>query len=711
MSLQTQVQTSLQPTDTALACFVIAANYLGVKVTTDVLAERCGGCTADMQMLVQLAKSFKFKAKIMTTKLENLPNIPIPAIVRMIDGHFAVMGWNDGKSVFVSDPTRDRPVALPVEEFATEWSGELVVFTQKFDWRRIVKKYNLDWFYSVILHYKRYFAEVFAASFFLQVFGLVVPLFTQVIIDKVLGNNGISTLDILAGSLVVLSVFQCGLSILRTYLLTHTTNKLDVILGSRLFRHLSALPLPYFEHRRVGDTMMRVGALASIREFLTGTAITVVLDVLFSVVFIAVMFYFSAPLTWLSLAIVPAYVFLNVVVTPIFRQRLEAVWAAGAENNAFLIETVTGMHTVKSLALEPQFVHRWEQLLARYVGKNFDCAKLGITINNSAGVLQLLSSMSILWMGGHMVMDGELTLGQLIAFQMLAGQANTPLLTLIGMWQNFQQTVLSMDRLSDILNTRAEPVLARVQPNTPPLEGAVAFEKVSFRYRLDLPEVLHDISFQVPPGTKVGIVGRSGSGKSTLTKLIQHMYIPEQGRVLLDGHDIAGLPPGWLRAQIGVVLQENYLFNSSVRDNIALTRPSASMAEVIEAAKVAGAHEFILELPEGYDTKVGERGTALSGGQRQRVAIARALLTNPRILIFDEATSALDYESERIIMENLGQISKGRTLFMIAHRLSTVAHCDIIAVLDKGRLVEAGNHSQLLAAKGLYHYLYEQQEG
>jgi len=711
MSLDIQVRTEGQIEASAVACFVTAAGYLGVNVSEETINQHRGKDPADIQLLIKLAKIYKFKAVIMTTQVEKLPSIPIPMIAHMTDGHFAVLGWNDDNNVFVSDPTLERPLAMPIEEFAAQWSGELVVFTQKFDWRRIVKKYNLDWFYSVILHYKRYFAEVFVASFFLQLFGLVVPLFTQVIIDKVLGSHGISTLDILAGTLFVLSFFQCGLSILRTYLLTHTTNKLDVILGSRLFRHLSALPLPYFEHRRVGDTMMRIGALSSIREFLTGTAITVVLDVVFSIVFVAVMFYFSAPLTWLSLAIVPFYIVLNVVVTPIFRKRLEAVWATGAENNAFLIEAVTGMQTIKSLALEPQFVHRWEHLLSRYVSKTFDSAKLGITINSSAGVLQLISSMSILWMGGHMVMDGALTLGQLIAFQMLAAQANAPILTLIGMWQNFQQTVLSIERMSDILNTRAEPVLAKVRPDVPGIKGEVTFKEVSFRYRLDMPVVLKDISFHVPAGTRVGIVGRSGSGKSTLTKLIQRMYIPEQGQMLIDGQDIGAMPAGWLRSQIGVVLQENYLFNSSVRDNIALTRPSASMAEVIAAAKVAGAHEFILELSEGYDTKVGERGTALSGGQRQRVAIARTLLTNPRIMIFDEATSALDYESERIIMDNLDEICAGRTLFMIAHRLSTVQHCDVIAVIDRGCLVEAGTHEQLIAAQGLYHHLYLQQEG
>ncbi len=695
---------------TALTCFSIAASYLEVKVEPEILAARWQGEEA-LLFLQKLAKDYRFQAQAKRVKIEELPGIPIPAIARMKDGHFVVVGWNNEKHVFVSDPLQEKPVAVPVEEFAAEWTGELLLFTRKFDWQRVIRKYNLKWFYAVIMHYKQYFAEVFAASFFLQLFGVVVPLFTQVIVDKVIGNNGVSTLDILALVLLVLSVFQCGLGILRTYILTHTTNKLDVILGTRLFRHLSALPMPYFEHRRVGDTMMRVGALASIREFLTGTAITVILDVIFSVVFIAVMFTFSPLLTWVALAVVPFYLAMNVFVTPLYQKRLETMWEAGAANNAFLVEAVTGMHTIKALALEPQFVHKWENLLARYVGKTFDTAKLGIGINGGASVIQVLSSMSILWVGGHLVMDGKMTLGQFIAFQMLAAQATSPLLTLIGMWQQVQQSALSMERLSDILNTKAEPVLAPVRPDAPPLRGEIVFENIAFRYRLDLPPVLENISFQVPPGAKVGIVGRSGSGKSTLTKLIQHMYIPDSGRVLVDGMDIATVPPYWLRSQIGVVLQENYLFNGSVRDNIALSRPSASMSEVIAAAQIAGAHEFILELPEGYDTKVGERGASLSGGQRQRVAIARALLINPRVLIFDEATSALDYESERIIMDHLGQICAGRTFFMIAHRLSTVQNFDAIAVLDHGRLVEAGTHDQLMALQGLYYHLYLQQEG
>ena len=697
--------------DTGLACFVVAMAHMGTPVKEADLREKIGDQLAELPILMQLARQYSYKAVCIRKTIAELKEVEIPAIARLLDGAYVMVGWNDDKNVFLADPLRSAPYAQPLAEFAERWSGELLVFTSGFDWRRMVKKYNLEWFFSVIKRYKPYWRDVFFASFFFQFFGLLAPLFTQVIIDKVLSNNGVSTLNILGIALITLSLFQCGMGILRTYLLTHTTNKLDVVFGARLFRHLVTLPLPYFEHRRVGDTMMRIGTLSGIREFLTGTALTVVLDVLFSVVFLGVMLWFSPTLTLLSMAIIPAYIFMNLVVTPAYKKRLEAVWATGAENNAFLVETVTGIQTVKALAVEPQFISRWESLLAQNVSKGFDSARLGIGINSVTGVLQLISSLSIFWLGGHMVMERSMTLGQLIAFQMLAAQANGPLLTLVGMWQSFQQTALSVERLGDILNNRPERILAPYRQDAPPLGGRVEFEKVVFRYRLDFPPVLSEVSFIATPGLKLGIVGRSGSGKSTMTKLIQNLYQPESGRVLIDGLSVLEVPPTWLRSQIGVVLQENFLYNASVRDNIALAHPGAMMEEVVRASVIAGAHEFILELPEGYDTKVGERGASLSGGQRQRIAIARALLANPRILIFDEATSALDYESERIIMENMDEISAGRTLFVVAHRLSTVKHCDVIMVLDKGRLVEQGSHAELMAIEGgLYRYLYEQQE-
>ena len=380
-------------------------------------------------------------------------------------------------------------------------------------------------------------------------------------------------------------------------------------------------------------------------------------------------------------------------------------------NNAFMVESITNIETIKALAVEPQFVNKWENLLARYVRTTFENAKFNLFINGFSGIVKTTITMAILWYGGHMVMNGEFTLGQLIAFQMISRQALGPMTKLLTMWPQVQQVGLALERIGDILNTPMEPIVQEMgKRGEQRIDGAIEFTDVSFRYRVDLPLVLKNINLTVLPGQKIGIVGRSGSGKSTLTNLVQNLYIPEAGSIVVGGIDTKEANLSWLRGQIGVVMQENYLFNSSVRDNIAISRPTATMDEIIRAARLAGAHDFILELKEGYDTKVGERGDSLSGGQRQRVAIARALLANPPILIFDEATSALDYESERIILNNMGAIGAQRTMLIIAHRLSAVRRCDKIIVIDKGEIVESGTHDQLLALGGLYRYLYDQQE-
>ena len=498
---------------------------------------------------------------------------------------------------------------------------------------------------------------------------------------------------------------------LKTYVLNHTTNKLDAILGTRLFRHLIALPLPYYESRRVGDTMLRVGALGSIREFLTGTGLMTTLDVFFSVVFVAFMFWYSVPLTLIALITIPLYMVQNIWAIPIIKRKISAMWGANAANNAFMIESITNIETVKALAVEPQFVNKWENLLARYVRMSFEYSKFQLFVNGFSSLVQAGITMAILWYGGHMVMNGEFTLGQLIAFQMISRQALGPMTKLLTMWPQVQMVGLALERIGDILNTPIEPVVQEMgKRGAPRIDGGIEISDVSFRYRVDLPLVLQNINLSVLPGQKIGIVGRSGSGKSTLTNLVQNLYIPEAGSIVIGGVNTREANLSWLRGQIGVVMQENYLFNSSVRDNIAVSRPTATMDEIIRAARLAGAHEFILELKEGYDTKVGERGDSLSGGQRQRVAIARALLANPPILIFDEATSALDYESERIILNNMNAIGANRTMLIIAHRLSAVRHCDKIIVIEKGQIVESGTHDQLLALGGLYRYLYDQQE-
>jgi subfamily B ATP-binding cassette protein HlyB/CyaB len=512
--------------------------------------------------------------------------------------------------------------------------------------------------------------------------------------DKVLVHRALSTLDVIAIGLLVVTVYEVVLSGLRSYVFAHTTSRIDVELGARLFRHLMNLPLAYFQARRVGDSVARVRELENIRAFLTGSSITVVLDVLFSVVFIGVMFFYSFWLTLVVLASLPLYFLLSLIITPLLRARLNEKFDRGAENQAFLVEAIAGIDTLKSAAVEPQMQRRWENQIAAYVAASFSSTTMSTLANEGVNLIGKLVTVLTLWLGARLVIEGQMTVGQLIAFNMLAARVAQPIMRLAQLWTDFQQTGISIQRLGDILNAPTE--LSGAKSSLPPIAGHIRFEHVHFRYRPDGPEVLSDINLEIAPGEVIGVVGRSGSGKSTLTKLVQRLYVPERGRVLIDGLDLALADASSLRRQIGVVLQDNVLFNRSVRDNIALADPGAPMERVIAAAKLAGAHEFILELPEAYDTEVGEHGSTLSGGQRQRIAIARALMSEPRILIFDEATSALDYQSEQVIQNNMRAICQGRTVIIIAHRLSAVRQASRIVVLDHGRIVEAGTHAELL---------------
>jgi subfamily B ATP-binding cassette protein HlyB/CyaB len=470
-----------------------------------------------------------------------------------------------------------------------------------------------------------------------------------------------------------------------------------------------ALPIAYFEARRVGDSVARVRELENVRSFLTGSAVTLVIDLLFTVVFLAVMFYYSAVLTWIVIGAFPFYIGLSLLVTPMFRRRLDEKFKRGAENQAFLVESVTGVETVKAMSVEPQMQRRWEEQLAAYVRASFASATLGNIATQIATLINKLTIAFTLFFGARLAIDGALTVGELVAFNMLAARVNSPVLRLAQLWQDFQQVSISIDRIGDILNSQPEPSFDAMRPSLPAIKGEIAFEHVTFRYRLDGPPVLRDIDLTIPAGRVVGIVGPSGSGKSTLAKLVQRLHSPEAGRVLVDGIDLALIDATWLRRQIGVVLQENVLFNRSVRENIALGDPAMPLEAVMAAAELAGAHEFIAALPHGYDTVVGERGASLSGGQRQRIAIARALVTNPRVLIFDEATSALDYESEQVIHANMRRICVGRTVLIIAHRLSAVRFADRIVTIEAGAITEDGSHDELIRRGGRYAKLHRLQ--
>jgi len=694
-----------------IQCLVMLLRFHGQAADSRMLGHRFVAIGEEIGEvpLVRAARQLGMKAKASDSDWNRLDKTPLPAIAAGRDGRWFVLAKCNGKQALIQEMSGGPPRVLTRHELETIWSGRLVLVATRASLAGMLRKFDITWFVPSLVKYRRILAEVLMISFFLQIVGLISPLFFQVVIDKVLVHRGLSTLDVLLVGLVAVTLFEALLSGLRTYTFSHTTSRIDVELGARMFGHTMSLPIAYFNARRVGETVARARELESIRAFLTGSALTVVLDVFFTVVFFAVMYFYSPLLTAVVAATIPLYLAVSILVAPVLRRKLEAKFEKGAENQSFLVEAVSGVETLKALAVEPRMQRRWEDQLADYVKAGFEVSNIANWAGQAIQLINKLSLAAVLWFGAKLVMDGNLSIGELVAFNMLAGRVGQPILRLAQLWQDVQQFSLSIDRLGDILNAAPEPKPEAARGGLPTLQGRISFERVCFRYRADGPRILEDVSFEVPSGQFVGVVGSSGSGKSTLTKLVQRLYSPESGRVMVDGVDLALVDPAWLRQNIGVVLQENVLFNRSVRDNIAMSDPSASMDAVVRAANLAGAHEFVLQLPQGYDTMIGERGTTLSGGQRQRLAIARALMGDPRILIFDEATSALDYESEKVIQENMRAICNGRTVVVIAHRLAALRGADRIVTVEKGRVVEDGPHEQLLRRNGRYAELYQLQ--
>ncbi|HVJ43494.1 MAG TPA: type I secretion system permease/ATPase [Dongiaceae bacterium] len=695
-----------------LSCVSTLFRYHGLAVGPDALnRELTGVAEIDADEIVRIARRRGLKARMTTSGYLRLAHTALPALARTKDGGFLIVARYAGDKVLVHRGAGNRSELIDRATFEEIWDRSLLLIARRTTLSDLNRQFGIPWFMAAIYKYRGVLSQVLLASFFLQVFALVSPLFFQVVVDKVLVHRGMTTLDVLIVGLLTISIFESILGALRTYVFSHTTNRIDVELGARLFRHLIALPLAYFGARRVGDSVARVRELENIRQFLTGSSLTLVIDLLFTTVFLAVMAWYSWWLTLVVLASLPLYAIISLSLTPLFRARVDEKFRRGAENQAFLVESVTGIETVKAMAVEPQIQRRWEEQLAGYVSASFRVSNLGNYASQGIQLVSKVATAAILYFGAKAVMDGTMTVGELVAFNMLAGRVAQPVLRLAQVWQDFHQTRLSIQRLGDILNTPAEPSAAPGRGALPAIKGAISFEHVKFRYRPDGQEILKGIDITISAGQSIGIVGSSGSGKSTLAKLVQRLYVPESGRVLIDGVDLAMVDASWLRRQIGVVLQENVLFSGTVRDNIALADPGMPLQQVIAAAKLAGAHDFILQLPEAYDTLVGERGGNLSGGQRQRIAIARALIGNPRILIFDEATSALDLESEQAIQRNMRQICQGRTVLTIAHRLSSVRHCDRIITVEQGRIVEDGTHDDLLRSGGRYAALYKVQSG
>ncbi|NMG22544.1 type I secretion system permease/ATPase [Brasilonema bromeliae] len=696
--------------NTGAACLTMVAQQLDNPVQLEWVQRQLRG--QQPKHLVEAAEKLGFVLRRLQVSWSQLQQLSFPALLRWEASGKTEGGWIvayalKGDRLTVANPLNPNHTCESIPRSVVEetWDGQLwqVEVIQK------QEKFNLNWFTPAVWQYRGLLGEVLLASFTLQLLGLATPLITQVVIDKVMVQESLPTLDVMAIALLLTSTFEAVLGILRLFIFTHTARRLDLSLSAQLFRHLMRLPLAYFESRRVGDTVARVQELEQIRQFLTGTALTVVLDSIFAVVYLGLMFYYNIPLTFVALAVLPLFATLTVVATPILRNWLNETFNRSADSQSFLVETITGIHSVKAHAAEPAARDRWEGLFARFVRTGFKASTTSNISSNIGDFLTNFSNLLILWFGAKLVIDHKLTVGQLVAFQMLSGRVTAPLLRLVQLWQTFQQVLLSVDRIGDILNVapEAEPGTGLVLPS---LKGQVNFEQVFFRYRQSAEPVLRGISFSVEPGQFVGVVGRSGSGKSTLSKVLQRLYQIESGRILIDGFDIKSADLASLRQQIGVVLQEDFLFNGSILDNITLGNPDITSEQVVEAARYAVAHDFISELPHGYETNVGERGTALSGGQRQRIALARLFLSQAPILILDEATSALDSETEQQVLENLQKVSANRTVFLIAHRFAPLKRADLILVLEKGVIAERGNHLDLLRQKGLYWSLYQRQQ-
>ena len=640
-----------------------------------------------------------------------------PALMRRQDGSYLVVlpALHNGECS-VADPTDEtvdsRPVRMSLATLTANWPGELFV-VQRVDAQFVAPPadFGLKWFVPIVWRYRRPLGHVLIASCFVQLFALTTPLFFQIIVDKVLVHKTLATLYVVVLGLVVLGLFDVSLQYLRTYVLAHTANKLDVELGARIFRHLFRLPQSYFDARPVGQTVARLRELESIRSFLTSQGLMSVIDLLFTVVLLGALFAYSSQLALVVVVWMPLYVIVAAVLRPILRQKLQQKYNTGAESQQFLVESVVGSQTIKTAGIEGLVGRQWSDRLAAYVKSAFEALMVATAGQNTIQYLSKGMTAAVLFFGAKAVIDGGMTVGELVAFNMIASQVTAPILRLANLWQDVQQVQVSVERIGDILESPPEPH-PKIWPALKPMRGEIRLVDVHFRYEASAADVLRGITLHVPAGQVIGIVGPSGSGKSTVAKLVERLYLPGRGRLFVDGMDLVHVPLAWLRGQIGTVMQESILFNRSVRENIAFGVPSADLGRIREVARLAGADDFISALPQGYDSPIVERGANLSGGQRQRIALARALIRDPKILIFDEATSALDYETQAIIERNMPEIARGRTVIIIAHRLTAVRRCDRIVSIVDGLVVEDGKHAELLTRNsGFYQRAWGLQSG
>ncbi|MGF1478230.1 MAG: ABC transporter transmembrane domain-containing protein [Cyanophyceae cyanobacterium] len=700
------------PADCGAACLVMIGRYWGKQFSVNRLRDmtNVNRSGASLRGLTAAAESLGFATRPVKASLDRLAQQQLPAIAHWQGNHYVVVYRIGRRRAIVGDPAiGQRTLSLPA--FKAGWTGYALLLQPTALFTEVQETAPPFWqFFELAKPHWFVLAEVFIASLFIQLFGLITPILTQLLLDKVVVQRSSITLMAVGMGLLLFGLFRVAMSGLRRYLLDHTANKIDLALIVGFIRHTLRLPLRFFESRYVGDIMARVQENTKLQRFLTGSALSVVLDILTVFVYVGLMFWYSWQLTLLVLAIVPPFVVLTLTATPFLKRISREIFNALAVEHSYLIQALTGIRTVKSMAVEQIVRWHWESLLNQSVKKRFSGQVIGNQLQIISSTIHTVATTALLWYGAWLVIHDQLTIGQLVAFNMLLGNVIAPFQELAGLWHEWQEVVIAVERLNDILDSEPEEDLTAPRQCLPRLRGRVCFEQVTFRYHPESEaNVLENVSFAVEPGQTVAIVGRSGSGKTTIAKLILGLYPPTEGQVTIDGQDVTSLSLRSLRQQIGVVDQDTFLFGDTIRDNISLGHPEAPLADIIAAARQAGAHEFIQHLPMGYETQIGEGGGLLSGGQRQRLAIARALLGNPPLLIFDEATSHLDAESERIIQTNLDTILRERTTILIAHRLSTVRNADLILVLDRGVLIESGTHEELVANRGYYFYLNQQQ--
>ena len=706
--------------NTVFACFQMLSKHLQVPFRRDVIRrilteqiKRQGNIS--FPACAYIAELIGLKSQLIDLPIAAITRIPTPAII-YYDQSYAVLYETDPHTIVAGVPSKGIIRCKPAKFVAklnideNNLPPQVKVLLLAATKETPQERFGIQWFIPYLSKHRRVLIEVFIASFFVQLAQLANPLVIQLIIDKVIVQNSISTLNVLGVLLLVVGIFEALLTTLRTYLFVDTTNRIDMGLGSQIIDHLLRLPLRYFERRPVGELATRINELENIRQFLTGTALTVVLDAVFSIIYIVVMLFYSWQLTLVALGTIPIFILLTLIASPTISKQLRTKAERNAHTQSYLVEVMSGIQTVKAQNIELQSRFSWQERYAKYVAAGFKTVITSTLANSTSSFLNKLSALLVLWLGSYLVLQGELTLGELIAFRIISGYVTSPILRLAQLWQSFQETALSLERLSDIVDTPQEGELDRDNIPLPAISGSVIFENVSFRFATSGSLQLSNVNLEIASGKFIGIVGQSGSGKSTLMKLLLRLYEVESGRILIDNYDISKVELYSLRRQVGVVPQETLLFDGTVQENIALTNPDSTTDEIIAAARIAVAHDFIMTLPNGYNTRVGERGAGLSGGQRQRIAIARSILQRPKLLVLDEATSALDYPTERQVCLNLAQAFEGNTVFFITHRLTTVSHANTIVVMDNGRVIEQGSHQELMAAKGHYFYLYQQQE-